>query len=57
MNKRELLDFIERVQHKAVRSVEDRFEKEIEKRKVKCYLSMKITLTFFKIHLIDFQLI
>ena len=33
MNKRDLLDFIERVQHKAVRSVEDRFEKEIEKKK------------------------
>lgn len=33
MNKRDLLDFIERVQYKAVRSVEERFEKEIEKKK------------------------
>lgn len=33
MNKKDLLEFIERVERKAIRSVEDRFNKEIEDKK------------------------
>lgn len=37
MNKKELLEFIQRVEHKAVKSVENRWNKKIEEAKEKSY--------------------
>lgn len=41
MNKKDLLEFIDRVERKAISSVEARFNKEIEEKKVRFYLNMK----------------